>query len=86
MHGNRVARRRHGDLEHADKLIFKNNFVTVRSGLHRVVAIREIRLVLSVSAKMPGEQYRRNQEQRAEKSSASFTKCKFAGPHGAEYT
>lgn len=85
MHGDCGACGRQGDLEHADKLIFKNNTVSARSGLHSVVAIREIRSVLGVDAKMPAEQHGRSHEQGAEKFPASIMGRNLGRPHAAEY-
>jgi len=56
MHRYRRAGRRDTDFENANELVFKNNFVSVRRGLHSIVAVGKTRFVLPVEIKASGKQ------------------------------
>ena len=85
MHRFCRARGRHGDFEHTDKFIFENNFVTVRCGLHGVVAVGETRSVLPVEVEMPSQQDYRTHNQNHDNSYFSSAEGSVWGIHGANY-
>jgi hypothetical protein len=59
MHRNRLTRGRHADLKNANKFILKNDFMSCGRRLDGIVAVGELRFVLSVQVKMPREEYNR---------------------------
>ena len=56
-HDNRHRRAgRNRDLEHTYERVFKDYPMTLGRGLHRVVAVGEIRFILSVNVIVPGKE------------------------------
>ena len=86
VHGNRRTRERHGDFEDADEFVFENNFVGVGRDLHGVIAVGELRFVLSVGVKMPGEQSQGGDDEGGDESSLSRMCYSFRLVHGADYS